>query len=36
MKSILAVVAAVLTLAVSGCAHKAATKSCGTDKCCTK
>ena len=37
MKSILALVAAVLALAISGCAHKAASTTCKTDgKCCKK
>ena len=37
MKSTIALVAAVLTLAISGCAHKAADSACKTDgKCCKK
>jgi hypothetical protein len=36
MKSILAIVAAALTLAISGCAHKAAAPTCNDGKCCAK
>lgn len=37
MKSIIALVAAVLTLAISGCAHKAAACASHSDgKCCKK
>lgn len=37
MKSIIALVAAVLTLAISGCAHKPADAACHSDgKCCKK
>ena len=36
MKSILALVAAVLTLAISGCAHKDAKPACKDGKSCCK